>query len=72
MQRISYFLKNSYRRVIQYIFKLIYGTINSDQNKISKKNLFIKEVSNLKKKKIQIIKFVELLMAELIQILLKI
>ena len=42
------------------------------KKKISKKNIFIKEVSSLKKKIIQIIKFVKLLVAELIQTLLKI
>ena len=72
MQKISYLLKNSFKKTIQFFFKLIYGTINSDQNKISKKNIFIKEVSILKKKIIQIIKFVKLLVAELIQTLLKI
>ena len=29
---------------------LIYGTINSDQNKISSEKIFIKEVNTLKKK----------------------
>ncbi len=50
MQKISYLLKNSFKKTVQFFFKLIYGTINSDQNKISKKNIFIKEVSSLKKK----------------------
>ena len=50
MQKISYLLKNSFKKTIQFFFKLIYGTINSDQKKISKKNIFIKEVSSLKKK----------------------
>ena len=72
MQKISYLLKSSFKKTIQFFFKLIYGAINSDQNQISKKNIFIKEVSSLKKKMIQIIKFVKLLMAELIQISLKI
>ena len=72
MQKISYLLKNSFKKTIQFFFKLIYGNINSDQKKISKKNIFIKEVSSLKKKIIQVIKLVKLLMAELIQISLKI
>ena len=50
MQKISYLLKNSFKKTIQFFFKLIYGTLNSDQKKISKKNIFIKEVSSLKKK----------------------
>ena len=50
MQKISYLLKNSFKKTIQFFFKLIYGAINSDQNQISKKNIFIKEVSSLKKK----------------------
>ena len=72
MQKISYLLKSSFKKTIQFFFKLIYGAINSDQNQISKKNIFIKEVSSLKKKIIQVIKLVKLLMAELIQISLKI
>ena len=50
MQKISYLLKNSFKKTIQFFFKLIYGAINSDQNQISKKNIFIKEVSIVKKK----------------------
>ena len=50
MQKMSYSLKNSFKRIIQFIFKLIYGTINSDQNKISREKIFIKEVNSLKKK----------------------
>ena len=50
MQNISYLLKNSFKKTVQFFFKLIYGTVNSDQKKISKKNIFIKNVYSLKKK----------------------
>tara|TARA_B100000963_G_scaffold183498_1_gene159468 strand:+ start:6248 stop:7336 length:1089 start_codon:yes stop_codon:yes gene_type:complete len=50
MKKISYLLKKSFKKSIQFFFKLIYGTINSDQNKITKKNLLIKETFGLRKK----------------------
>ena len=53
MQKISYLLKSSFKKTIQFFFKLIYGAINSDQNQISKKNILVKQNKQINHKKIK-------------------